>query len=471
MNINSTETKGFYKLSWLQRIGFGSGDFAQNLIYQTVVQYISIFYTTVVGLDPRIVGVMMFIPPIINILGSLAFGAFIDKHNPKLGKYRSYLLYGGVPLTAFAILCFWNGFPGGTTVTYAFVTYIGLSLFYTVVNVPYGALFASLTRDANEITKLTSARMFLANAGGFAVAYGIPKIVGALSPDGKFNTPDSATAWFITMSIYALAGLLILIFCFSQSKERVVMQADKTSEVKASDLWKEFMANRPLRVLALFIFTAFTLMGISNMAGPYYISYNLKVSDISETTAWFQGLGSIPAFIFLPFVPAIKRAIGKKQMFYVFLSVAIFGMALLYFVSRVDVLRSQIWIVMVAQFIKSTGIVVATGYMWALSPEVISYGEYTTGRRIAGIASAIIGVAFQLGMAFGGFIPNTVLGFVGFDKKLDVQTPLAQEGILWLVAVLPIILLFVAMFIISKYELDDPVIDKINKEIEERHSK
>jgi len=471
MDATIKESKGFYKLSWLQRIGFGSGDFAQNLIYQTVMQYISIFYTKVVGLDPLIVGVMLFIPPIINIIGSMAFGTFIDKHNPKLGKYRSYLLYGGVPLTAFAILCFWNGFPGGPTATYAFVTYIGLSLFYTVVNVPYGALMASLTRDTDEVTKLASVRMFLANLGGLAVGYGIPTIVGSLSPDGKYNTPNSATAWFITMSIYALVGLLLLVFCFSQSKERVVMQADKASKVKVFDLWREFTSNRPLRILALFIFTAFALMGISNAAGAYYISFNLDVSDVSKTTAWFQGLGSIPAFIFLPLVPAIKKAIGKKQMFYVFLSVAIFGMALLYFISKVDVLRSQIWIVMVAQFVKSTGIVVATGYMWALTPEVISFGEYTTGRRIAGIASAIIGVAFQLGMAFGGFIPNAVLRFVGFNKDIDVQTPLAQEGILWLVAVLPILLLFVAMFIISKYELEDHVIDKINREIEERQLK
>ena len=26
-------------------------------------------------------------------------GAFVDKHNPKLGKYRSYLILGGIPLT------------------------------------------------------------------------------------------------------------------------------------------------------------------------------------------------------------------------------------------------------------------------------------------------------------------------------------------------------------------------------------
>lgn len=33
---NKMEQKGYYKLSWLARIGFGSGDLAQNLIYQTV---------------------------------------------------------------------------------------------------------------------------------------------------------------------------------------------------------------------------------------------------------------------------------------------------------------------------------------------------------------------------------------------------------------------------------------------------
>ena len=47
--IKTNEAKGFYKLSWLQRIGFGSGDLAQNLIYQTVCMYLLIFYTNVYG--------------------------------------------------------------------------------------------------------------------------------------------------------------------------------------------------------------------------------------------------------------------------------------------------------------------------------------------------------------------------------------------------------------------------------------
>lgn len=460
-----SESKGFYKLSWLQRIGFGSGDLAQNLIYQTVAQYLLIFYTNVYGLPAATAAVMFLIVRLVDVIWDPLVGAFVDKHNPKLGKYRSYLVFGGIPLTGFAILCFWNGFSG--SLLYAYITYVGMSMCYTLINVPYGALNASLTRDTDEITKLTSVRMFLANLGGLAVAYGIPVFVKMLSPDGKINSPESGNAWFITMTIYALSGMALLIFCYTQTKERVVMDEKDTAEVKVSDLWTEFKRNRPLRVLAFFFITAFAMMAIGNSAGSYYMIYNVQAPDMLP---YFAALGSIPAFIFMPMVPAIKRAIGKKRMFYVFLSIAIVGMALLYIISVVPALKTQVWLVLTAQFIKSTGIIVATGYMWALVPEVISYGEHVTGRRISGIVNALTGIFYKAGMALGGVIPGLVLAFVSFDEKNAItQSAFAQQGILWLVAVIPAMLLILAMVIISKYELSDETIDKINIEIEERH--
>ena len=461
------ESKGFYKLSGIQRIGFGSGDLAQNLIYQTVSMYLLIFYTNVFGISAAAAGIMFLIVRIVDVIWDPIVGAFVDKHNPKLGKYRSYLVLGGIPLTGFAILCFWNGFSG--SLLYAYVTYVGLSMLYTLINVPYGALNASLTRDTDEITKLTSVRMFMANLGGLAVGYGIPILVKFFSSDGKINSPESANAWFITMTIYAIAGLTLLIFCFTQTKERVVMAEKETENVKVSDLWIEFKHNRPLRILAFFFITAFAMMAIGNSAGSYYMIYNVQTPDMLP---YFMALGSIPAFIFMPMVPAIKRAIGKKQMFYVFLTVAIIGMGLLYAISVIPALKTQVWLVFIAQFIKSTGIIVATGYMWALVPEVISYGEHTTGKRISGIVNALTGIFYKAGMALGGVVPGLVLAFVGFDKDNEVtQSAFAEQGILWLVAVIPAILLLLAMFIISRYELEDNVIDKINMEIEERHLK
>ena len=466
MTLNTNEAKGFYKLSWLQRIGFGAGDLAQNLIYQTVSMYLLFFYTNIFGLDPAAAAVMFLVVRIVDVVWDPLVGAFVDKHNPRWGKYRSYLILGGIPLTGLAILCFWNGFA--PSLIYAYVTYVGMSMLYTLINVPYGALNSSLTRDTNEITILTSVRMFMANVGGLAVSAGIPILVAVLANGG--------------------------------------------------------------------------------------------VSNATIETALFMGLGSLPAFIFMPLVPAIKRKVGKKNMFYIFLSVAIIGMAMLYIISRLGTVQENIILVYIAQFIKSTGVIVATGYMWALIPEVISYGEYTSGRRISGIVNALTGIFFKAGMALGGVIPGLVLAWTSYQKPaeeasnlptspdawfnamlifalaglallifcfsqtkervvmdekdtkdvkvsdlwteflrnrplrivalffitafammsvgnaagayfmngLEQQEPLAQEGIRWLVCVIPAILLVVAMWIISKYELEDDVIDKINREIEER---
>jgi Na+/melibiose symporter-like transporter len=464
------QNKGFYKLSWIQRIGFGSGDLAQNLIYQTISMYLLFFYTDIFGLDAGDAALMFLIVRLIDVLWDPLVGTFVDKHNPSFGKYRSYLVFAGVPLTGLAIACFWNGFADGdymTKLIYAYVTYVGMSMLYTLINVPYGALNSSLTRDTDEITILTSVRMFMANVGGLAVSAGIPILV----------------------------------------------------------------------------------------------AYMAGIAELPIEMALFMGLGSLPSFIFMPLVPAIKRKVGKKNMFYIFLSVAIIGMAMLYIISRMGRVEDNLVLVYVAQFIKSTGVIVATGYMWALIPEVISYGEYTTGRRISGIVNALTGIFFKAGMAMGGVVPGAVLAWTGYQaaaqeastlpkdpsawfytmliyalvglvllifcftqckervvmdssetenvkvsdlwteffrnkplrvvalffivafammsvgnaagayfmNNLDAQSPLAQEGIRWLVCVIPALLLLLSMWIISKYDLSDERIDEINREIEARN--
>ena len=467
------ESKGFYKLNWLQRIGFGSGDMAQNLIYQTISIWLLFFYTNVFGLDPGVAAVMFLVVRLVDVLWDPIVGTIVDKGNPKWGKYRSWLILGGIPLVALAILCFWNGFSG--SLVYAYITYVGMSMCYTLVNVPYGALNASLTRDTNEITILTSTRMFMANLGALCVK-SLPLIIALFAPKvlnpetGKmtavYNTPEAAPAWFITMTIFALVGLLLLFFCFSQCKERVVMDQKESANVKVSDLWMEFVRNKPLRVVAFFFITAFAMMSVSNAADAYFMTFNVGATPLLTTL--FMWLGTIPAFIFMPLVPAIKRKIGKKGMFYLFLGVAIVGMILMYTFVSIPATKSNFVLLCIAQFVKSTGIITATGYMWALVPEVIAYGEYTTGKRIAGIVNALTGIFFKAGMALGGVVPGLVLAWVGFNADAAKQTPLAEQGILWLVCVIPAVLLLLAIWIISKYELSDEKMDEINKAIEAR---
>jgi len=182
------ESKGFYRISTIEKVSYGFGDAAQSLIYSTISSYIAFYYSDVyiLGGDPTksagFSSYIMFITRILDIIFELSFGVFIDKHHPPFGKYRCYLLFGGIPLTLFSILCYWDYFR--PSILYVSITYLGATLCYTIVNLTYSALNASITRDNQEIISITSVRLLIANIGGFFVYTMCPVVVGLFSGQG-----------------------------------------------------------------------------------------------------------------------------------------------------------------------------------------------------------------------------------------------------------------------------------------------
>ena len=185
------------KLNWGVRLGFGAGDLAQNLVLATVGTYLLFFCTDVVGLAPSAVATMFLVVQLADALWNLFAGVLVDRHHPPWGKYRSYLLLAGIPFALFAVLCFAHplGGAGGAWKTlYACTAYAGFTLLFTLVNVAYGALSASLTRDADEITTLTAVRIFLANAGCLVAMAGVPLLVAAFA---LMSVGNAAGAYFM----------------------------------------------------------------------------------------------------------------------------------------------------------------------------------------------------------------------------------------------------------------------------------
>lgn len=122
----------------------------------------------------------------------------------------------------------------------------------------------------------------------------------------------------------------------------------------------------------------------------------------------------------------------------------------------------------IGRFIMQWGITAATGYMWSLVPEVVSYGEWHSKKRVAGIINSIMGLFFKIGLALGGIISGYINAACHFNGSRATQPHSALTGISVSMIWLPIILALVAMWIMSKYPLSDPDVDKINHEIEER---
>jgi GPH family glycoside/pentoside/hexuronide:cation symporter len=136
-----------------------------------------LYLTTVLKINPAFVSGLILTVRLIDCFWSPVVGRYIDNRNPKMGKYRTYLLYGGIPLTVAACLLM---LPQAATwsssmkLIYATVSYTVLSMIYSVVNIPYGSIMASMTRDNDEVLKLTSTRMVCANIGQIVVQAGFP---------------------------------------------------------------------------------------------------------------------------------------------------------------------------------------------------------------------------------------------------------------------------------------------------------
>ena len=120
-------------LKWYNKVGYGSGDIAGNVVYAFLSSFVMIYLTNTVGLNPGIVGTLIAVSKLLDGVTDIFFGSLIDKTHSKMGKARPWMLYGyiGCAITLVAIFaiptnlgqfaqyaskdkkcrssCFWNG--------------------------------------------------------------------------------------------------------------------------------------------------------------------------------------------------------------------------------------------------------------------------------------------------------------------------------------------------------------------------
>ncbi|NMM62719.1 MFS transporter [Clostridium sp. P21] len=444
------------KISVREKIGYGFGDFACNLVYASISSYLLFFYTDVFGLASSAAAFMFFIVRIIDAVMDPIVGMIVDKTNTKYGKFRPFLLYGAIPFAVLAILCYSTPqLSQGGKILYAYATYIALSVCYTFVNVPYGALTSAMTQDQHESVSITTYRTFLANIGGVIVAFFVPLLANQFS-----KTMSLSKSWQLTMIIIATIGGVLLLICFGTTKERVQVPASHT-KIKFSDIFEQFKVNRPLVILSIFFFVIYGVKSVVNSTGIYYVTYYVGRPELVK---WYSGIGTLPALFVIPFIPWLSRKLTKKQLMTLSIATDIIGMVGLF------VFPSN-WItaIFISRGIAAVGNGMISAFMWALIPETVEYGEWKTNKRLGGMIYAVIGFFFKCGNALGGMIPGLVLSMSGYVAK-QAQTPTALNGILIATAVIPICLYIIAIVCMRFYNLDKETYARISQELQERNA-
>ena len=463
--METSQNNGFYKLSWMQRIGYGSGDLAQNLIFQTVAVYMMLYMTTVLKISPEFVGTLILVVRLLDCIWSPVVGRYIDNNNPKFGKYRSYLLYGGIPLTIAACLLMLPqvaAWSEGAKMGYAVVSYGLLSMIYSVVNIPYGSIMASMTRDNDEVLKLTSTRMVCANIGQIIVQAGFP--IGLAVFAGASINWDQA----LFMAIGTIPAFIIL----------------PSLPFLKSKLGKKGLYYTLLAIGFIGFAILYIVPNVSNVA---------ECKTLVQTAKVMTGVGLLVGSLMWALVPEViteaeyrtgnrpaatvnaLAGVAFKAGFSIagWITPLVMGMIGFDLSSESSALETDpyAWFSVTSLFA-----IVGLGLLFycfksckeniATTPEKpVTYGEMFAEFKANKCLQLMIGIFIVVFLA--SFISGPVNAYY---MNLADYSATVQNAILWFTTIIPAILLIVVGFLIYKYPLTDEKLDEMNRAIEAKHA-
>lgn len=92
-------------LKWYNKVGYGTGDIAGNVVYAFLSSFVMIYLTNTVGLNSGIVGTLIAVSKLFDGVTDIFFGTMIDHTKSKMGKARPWMFYGffGCAITLFGV--------------------------------------------------------------------------------------------------------------------------------------------------------------------------------------------------------------------------------------------------------------------------------------------------------------------------------------------------------------------------------
>jgi Na+/melibiose symporter-like transporter len=237
-------------LPFYEKVGYAMGDAAANLVWRGALAYLAVFYTDTFGLTAAAAAMLFLVVRLSDGVTDIVMGMIADRTQTPWGKFRPWILWSTPLLAVFMVLCFTTPDLSYThKLIYAYFTYIGLTLAYTINNVPYSALMGVMTPSDKERTSLSGFRFAGAFAGGLLVMGFLPDLVA------YFGDGDDAKGYQHTMYLFAGLLVVLMIITFVTTKERVTPHIDNTISLKTElvDLSK----NLPFIILPLLAMTLF----------------------------------------------------------------------------------------------------------------------------------------------------------------------------------------------------------------------
>lgn len=443
---NTAATSSPRQLSLSRTWGYGLGDFGINLFFISALTYLMYFYTDVLGISAAAAGWVVFVARVIDAVTDPLMGMVMDRTRSRWGPMRPYLLFGAIPLSAFAIAMFTvPDFSEQGKVAWAYATYIGFGITFTIVGLPYSSLTARMTDDYDERTTLSTVRMGCAFSGGLLVSAGMPWLVGLADTE--------AQGYQQTMVLFAVIATLLIWVSFASAKEtHSALELDKTANTKKESKTREPLNLDPILknphlwvVIGIFCcgMLGFTLR---SAATPYYFKYYVERPDLIGTY-FLVTLGVM--VIGLIGVPKLADKLGKTRSLYIGAVVTFTGCLLLYLMPKDSIIG-----IFASGALVSLGATPVAVLGWAMLPDTVEYAQLRTGIRADGLIYSTASFVQKLGKGVGGAVIGAMLAASGYVANTQ-QSAETVDAIVGLMTWAPAAVLLPLVIFAALHRLDE----------------
>lgn len=479
------------KLSVTEKIGYSLGDFAANLVFQTLVTYIAFFYTDVYKLDNDSAGSVIFWCGIIGgVLFAPIMGMIADRTNTRWGKYRPWVLWTAVPFGIGIFMAFSTpNFSADGKIIYAFCTYLLLVSLYTANNLPYAALSGVLTGSMAERNSLSAYRFTAVMLAQFIIQ-GLMLPIILMAGDG-----DKALGFEKVMTVFAVVGVICFIITFLTTKERVI--AAKETESRVTDDLRDLMRNKPWLIMLAVVVLVFVTLALKGGMYVFYfenyvsspaltiflndIGFNGLIQSLTSgfanmgiTFKWpeepassgfglFNGAGIIFMIVGITLSKPLADRFGKRNIFGLFLAASTLFVLVFAFIPP-----DEIGLMFISQILHGFLYGITIPLLWAMIADVADYSEWKNNRRATAIIFSAMILGLKGGLTVGSTITLKILSAYGYDADLEVQALETQEGIKYAISIFASIPFFIAAASMLFYQIDKSMEQQIESELSER---
>ena len=491
------------KLSFLEKAGYSGADAAANFVFMTMVLFQLNFYTDTFGLSAGAAAAILLWPRLWDAVVDPIVGILADRTNTRWGKFRPWILITAVPWAVIMVLAYTTpkGWSTAAMVAYAAITNTLLMTIYSMNNMPYAALGGVMTGDLNERAKLNSYRFVAVNAAQFIVGgFTLPLVA-------KFALGhDRAYGWRMTMTVWAVVCLVLFLFTFATTRERIQAARAEPSPPKQDFL--DLLKNGPWKIMFFWTLVHFAILSFRGGAlYNYYHHYadkaamfdfveqlglvasaaaeprggiletlgyivhgdraNLAGSNVADVfNSIINMLGFGLTMIVIMLSPSLARKFGKKAV-----SAGGFALAALGTLAFYLLPPTATWGMMGLTAFIAVVYAPTIPLTWAIFADVADYSEWKTGRRFTGMVFATIGFALKSGLALGSASFLWIMqGFFNYSTKLP-SAPDAVAGYRFTSGIAVGVLFAVCTVLLLAYPLSKRKTIHMADELAERRKK